>query len=216
MKNKTRADIAMDIRQWKDMIANPNTIPVNNNHQYKNVNDVYERMHVYLKTWVEGMFGLKTGKDGYMQRTAVYEDSEETKEWIVKARPLTELPFGWFKTAISGGKAAKAELPHIDTKGMTKEEFTKTAKEMQSDVVDYFFPAYRALRDSFDKRSVWQWFSFSKHRQYVAERDAFTFYHNLSKNSISRGSMFVYLVLVTAISCLGSFFANIITWLMGI
>ena len=43
----------------------------------------------------------------------------------------------------------------------------------------------------------------------------FNFYYNIAKNSISRGSMFVYLVLITAISCLGSFFANVITHYMG-
>lgn len=43
----------------------------------------------------------------------------------------------------------------------------------------------------------------------------FNFYYNIAKNSISRGSMLVYLVLITAISCLGSFFANVITHYMG-
>ena len=44
----------------------------------------------------------------------------------------------------------------------------------------------------------------------------FNFYYNIAKNSISRGSMLVYLILITAISCLGSFFANIITYFMGL
>jgi hypothetical protein len=43
----------------------------------------------------------------------------------------------------------------------------------------------------------------------------FNFYYNIAKNSISRGSMLIYLVLITAISCLGSFFANVITHYMG-
>ena len=47
-------------------------------------------------------------------------------------------------------------------------------------------------------------------------RGHFNFYYNIDKNSVSRGSMAIYLVLITAISCIGSFFANIITWLMGI
>ena len=179
MSNKTHADVAQNIRQWKDMFANPKTIPVNPNHKYKNVDDVYERMHVYLQSWVEGMFGLKANENGILLHTSISEDSQEAMEWIEKARPLTDLPVDWFKTAMSGGKAAKAELPHIDTKGMTKETFKTTAKDLQSDVVDHFFPAYRALRDSFDNRSFWQWFSFSKHRQYVAERDALKAMTNL-------------------------------------
>ena len=59
---------------------------------------------------------------------------------------------------------------------------------------------------------TYQWY---QDREYN-EQGHFNFYHNISKNSISRGSMFVYLLLVTAISCFGSFLANIITWLMGI
>ena len=43
----------------------------------------------------------------------------------------------------------------------------------------------------------------------------FNFYYYIAKNSISRRSMLVYLVLITAISCLGSFFANVITHYMG-
>ena len=59
---------------------------------------------------------------------------------------------------------------------------------------------------------TYQW---NQDREY-SEQGHFHFYHNLSRNSISRGSMLIYLVLVTAISCLGSFFANIITHCMGI
>ena len=49
-----------------------------------------------------------------------------------------------------------------------------------------------------------------------SEKGHFNFYNNISRNSVSRGSMCVYLFLVTAISCLGSFFANIITYFMGL
>ena len=59
---------------------------------------------------------------------------------------------------------------------------------------------------------TYQW---HQDREY-SEQGHFNFYYNISKNSISRASMCVYLFLITAISCLGSFFANIITWLMGI
>ena len=43
----------------------------------------------------------------------------------------------------------------------------------------------------------------------------FNFYYDIARNTISRGSMLVYLILITAISCLGSFFANVITHYMG-
>lgn len=43
----------------------------------------------------------------------------------------------------------------------------------------------------------------------------FNFYYNITKNTVNGGSMLVYLILITAISCLGSFFANVITHYMG-
>ena len=46
-------------------------------------------------------------------------------------------------------------------------------------------------------------------------QEQFNFYYNIAKNSVSRGSMIVYLILITAISCLGSFLANVITHYMG-
>ena len=61
-------------------------------------------------------------------------------------------------------------------------------------------------------RVTYQW---SEDKEY-SKQGHFTFYYNIAKDSISRASMLVYVILVTAISCLGSFFANIITWLMGI
>lgn len=59
---------------------------------------------------------------------------------------------------------------------------------------------------------TYQW---NQDREYNAQGH-FNFYYNISKNSMSRASMGVYLFLVTAISCLGSFFANIITYFMGL
>ena len=48
------------------------------------------------------------------------------------------------------------------------------------------------------------------------EHGHFNFYYSIAKNSVSRASMLVYLILITGISCLGSFFANIITYFMGL
>lgn len=48
------------------------------------------------------------------------------------------------------------------------------------------------------------------------EHGHFNFYYNIAKNSVSRASMLVYLLLITAISCLGSVLANIITYFIGL
>jgi hypothetical protein len=59
---------------------------------------------------------------------------------------------------------------------------------------------------------TYQW---SQDRGYN-EQGHFSFYYNIKKDSISRASMLVYVILITAVSCLGSFFANIITHYMGL
>ena len=59
---------------------------------------------------------------------------------------------------------------------------------------------------------TYQW---NQDREYN-EQGHFNFYYNIGKNSISRASMGIYLFIITAISCIGSFFANIITYFMGL
>ena len=44
----------------------------------------------------------------------------------------------------------------------------------------------------------------------------FNFYYNVNKNSVSRGSMFLYLVLLTAISVVGDLIANVICSIIGL
>ena len=44
----------------------------------------------------------------------------------------------------------------------------------------------------------------------------FNFYYNVNKSSISRGSMFLYLVLLTIISVIGDLIANVIARLIGL
>ena len=58
---------------------------------------------------------------------------------------------------------------------------------------------------------TYQW---NQEREY-SEQKHFNFFNYISKNSISRASMIVYLILVTAISCLGSFLANVISFFIG-
>ena len=44
----------------------------------------------------------------------------------------------------------------------------------------------------------------------------FNFYYNVSKNSVSRGSMFLYLVILTAIGVAGNLISDFISGLLGL
>ena len=52
-----REEIIKEIRSVKDSISYASTIPYSLNHQYVNPNNTYERLTVYVKEWVEGVFG---------------------------------------------------------------------------------------------------------------------------------------------------------------
>jgi hypothetical protein len=56
-------------------------------------------------------------------------------------------------------KNVKIDLPTVDN---PKKKDTEA-------VMDAFLPAYRAIKDSFDKRPFWHWFT--QHDRYVMERD---------------------------------------------
>ena len=44
----------------------------------------------------------------------------------------------------------------------------------------------------------------------------FNFYYNVSKNSVSRGSMFLYLVLLTIVGVAGNLISDLISKLLGL
>jgi hypothetical protein len=47
-------------------------------------------------------------------------------------------------------------------------------------------------------------------------RGHFNFYYNIAKNSVSRGSMFLYLVLLTAVGVVGNLISDIISKFIGL
>ena len=74
------------------------------------------------------------------------------------------------------------------------------------------YQGYLPKNCKFADMITYQW---NQDREY-SKQGHFSFYYNIKKDSISRASMLVYVILITAVSCLGSFFANIITHYMGL
>ena len=59
---------------------------------------------------------------------------------------------------------------------------------------------------------AYQW---NQNREYNL-KGHFNFYYNVSKNSVSRGSMFLYLVLLTAIGVAGNLISDALSTLLGL
>ena len=96
----------------------------------------------------------------------------------------------------------------IDEKYEMSDAGCNLIRHLEEDLYQSYIP-----KDcNYSNMITYQW---NQDREYN-EQGHFTFYYNIFKNSISRASMCVYLFLITAISCLGSFFANIITYFMGL
>lgn len=163
---KTREQLINEIRDWKQTLSSIGNIP-------KKEGDVYERLHTHLKSWVENIFGLYTDAHGTFRSRPEGELSEEAKEWRAATNgKLSVLYSDWYEVALKGQK--DGWLPAVDMTSLNAKEMQTAVKE---EVNNAFFPAYRALRDSFSRRSIFEWFY--NHRQYVAERDALKVMTNL-------------------------------------
>ena len=167
---KNREQIMQEIRDWKGYISNVKSIPLNPKHTYTDENDIYERLHTYIKGYVENIFGLSVPEDKL---------SEEQKEWRKTTEGMSALDSDWYNIALKGNKNGfLPELENVDEINFEKlDELKKTQKNIRYEVEDRFLPAYRALRDSFSKRWWFEWIF--NHKQYVAERDAVKVMGNL-------------------------------------
>lgn len=170
----------VEVRKWKDRISRFENIPLNPNHNYKADDDIYERLTVYVKGWVEGMFMKYTDKEtGELKSAYGKEENKDADEWIDSVgNYMTDLQANWWDVALNGKKESAEPLPYF-ANGMIKdgEDENTIRNDTQDAVIDHFFPVYRALQESYSKRWWFEWIF--NHKQYTAERDALKVMTNL-------------------------------------
>ena len=122
--------------------------------QIKNV-DIHTKYDRFIEFTREWMFGILTND----QKLVSVINPSEFGGFQFKRNQLGD---NWWKNAIKAGsgKAVADGLP----------SGTHTADADKDKIYDKFMPAYRALRDSFEKRRWYEWIF--NHAQYTAERDA--------------------------------------------
>lgn len=176
---KNRQQIMQDIRNWNSYVSDVKNIPLDPNHTYTDENDIYERLHTYLKGYVENVFGVYTDAQGGFKSVAKDELSEEQEEWKKATEGMSALNSDWYNIALNGNK--NNSLPGLENEDVINPEnpngAAKAQKNIRYEVEERFLPAYRALRDSFSKRWWFEWIF--NHKQYVAERDAVKVMGNL-------------------------------------
>ena len=160
---KNRLATIEELREWRKKISTINEIPMNEHHEYKDTNNIYERLTAYVKGFVENVFGKYTDAEGNLQSLG----GEENTWW----KGLTALKEDWWTVALKGAKEGSNPLPFLENVNPPVEDKIDPAlKEMRDEVEEHLFSAYRTLKDSYNNRSIFEWFY--NHKQYTAERDA--------------------------------------------
>ena len=95
--SKNRPEIIQEIREWNGMLSNVQNIPLNSNYNYKNENDLYERLTAHIKGFVEGVFGVYVNTNGELRNIPDGQQSEVSKDFMkVVGKNVTPLENGWF------------------------------------------------------------------------------------------------------------------------
>ena len=151
-----------ELNNWNRRVASINEIFVPQRYVDRNperfakgnVKNKYYHFTGFVRSWVEEL--LATPEDDPVGDAKIDRAIEDLREG------RTDLMTNWWQKAqlIATGKQVKNDLP----------TFKNVTEENKRHVYDSFLPAYRAIREKFEKR-FWIEFIFN-HRQYTAERDS--------------------------------------------
>ncbi len=145
-----------DLLQWKYEVAGMDFLDLNLRKQEQKRGHSYERFTNHIKEIVSSLFSgtFNTHRGMLGERDAFYR--------IIKDK--SEIPENWWDIATEVGKGKTVENNPLSTLVNNTEESEKKA------VYGVLLPAYRAIKESFDKRWWFEWIF--DHAKYTAERDS--------------------------------------------
>lgn len=145
-----------DLLQWKYEVAGMDFLDLNLRKQEQKRGHSYERFTNHIKEIVSSLFSgtFNTHRGMLGERDAFYR--------IIKDK--SEIPENWWNIATEVGKGKTVENNPLSTLVNNTEESEKKA------AYDVLLPAYRAIKESFDKRWWFEWIF--DHAKYTAERDS--------------------------------------------
>jgi hypothetical protein len=150
--------------EWENIVDTMDVFPIKSNYAAYKENDKYRRFTEYLKEYVSN---LMSGSSYKMPNI----DGECSTGRLVATFAGNKYPKNWWDTALRVGNGKKVEKPLPSIDDLEKNTFDWDDQRAKKDnIYAAFMPAYRALKESFDKRPFWQWIT--NHAQYVAERDS--------------------------------------------
>ena len=145
---------AINLNNWNRRVADMNGFSIPNEYDMQEITGKYKRFTGFIQRWVEELLvtDIEDGEGVLESNNTIYNLSQKRSGLMVN----------WWKVAqkIGSGKNVNNTLP----------KFQEITEENKQYVYDAFLPAYRAIKESFQKRSVFEWIF--NHSQYVAERDS--------------------------------------------
>ena len=169
--SKTLIEKAIELKNWESFVAGMGTIALNENYAYSNPKNKYYRFTDHMKCWIQGLLGIRED-DGAFILMQEEDMTQEERSWEIVRVNSWELSTNWWQVALNGKGKKDSPLPKMNF--TTSEEDVALVKDR---IYATLLPAYRALKESFDNRSVFQWIF--NHRQYTAERDTLKVLKNL-------------------------------------
>ena len=140
---------------WQVAVAGKDALDIPQGYESASKKGTYDRFTGFVSEFIDRC--LRFGADLNIP------ELEEDRKHISSAN---ELEGNWWKRAIKAGKRSTEPSPSDDLPCFG--EYSKDAD--QKGIISSFMPAYRAIKESYDKRSWFQWIT--NHSQYTAERDS--------------------------------------------
>ena len=143
-----------NLQVWESRVANMNGFAIPERYMLNGAKGKYARFTGFIEAWIT---------EAFQHTDDTVSDDASLMQFGRLELDMSKIKDDWFKHAqnVAIGKETEANLP------TTKENATDADKKI---IYDTFLPAYRAIKERFEKRSFWQ-FIFN-HAQYVAERDS--------------------------------------------
>lgn len=140
---------------WQVAVAGKDALLIPKGYSSANKKGTYDRFTGFVSEFIDRCLRFGAGLN--------IPELEEDRKRISSAR---ELEGNWWKRAIKAGKRSTEPSPSDDLPCFG--EYSKDGD--QKSIISSFMPAYRAIKESYDKRSWFQWIT--NHSQYTAERDS--------------------------------------------
>ena len=153
------------LREWENRVDTMDIFSMKSTYNLSKETNKYNRFTGFLKEWVcDALSG-----SGY--RIPKIEGMCN-KGLLVVTFAGNKFPKDWWDIALKVGKGQKVENTLPSLSNLKENTFGEVdLKEKKENIYATFMPAYRALKESFDRR--WGFISWVfNHNQYTAERDS--------------------------------------------